>query len=139
MLSPTFPCALNSGLGEAVVVCDIPKPHDFVRFHILTVARRGSCGPTRKLILLHTLLLVLCSELEMWRFPQALYLESSDPFLRVSEQDQCLTVENSSDKRLNQLFLFFVVVVVFIQNDRSHDSQVPSKLSRVRAGSCQST
>ena len=41
----------------------------------------------------------------MWRFPQALYLESSDPFLRVSEQDQCLTVENSSDKRLVELEL----------------------------------
>ena len=31
-------------------------------FRLLTVARRGSCGPTRKLILLHTQLLVLCSK-----------------------------------------------------------------------------
>ena len=34
-------------------------------FHLLTVARRGSCGPARELILLHTQLLVLCSKLDM--------------------------------------------------------------------------
>ena len=32
---------------------------DQENFHLLTVARRGSCGPTRKLILLHTQMLVL--------------------------------------------------------------------------------
>ena len=36
-------------------------------FRLLTVARSGSCGPTRKLILLRTQSLVLCSKLEMWK------------------------------------------------------------------------
>ena len=31
-------------------------------FRLLTVARKGSCGSTRMLILLHTQLLVLCSK-----------------------------------------------------------------------------
>ena len=35
------------------------------RFRLLTVASRGSCGPTRKLNLLRTQSLVLCSKLEM--------------------------------------------------------------------------
>ena len=30
-------------------------------FHLLTVAREGSCGPTKELILLHTQSLVMCS------------------------------------------------------------------------------
>ena len=34
---------------------------------LLTVARRGSCGPTRKLILLHTQSLVSCSKQEIRR------------------------------------------------------------------------
>ena len=32
------------------------------RFHLLTVARKGSCGPTKKLILLRTQSLILCSK-----------------------------------------------------------------------------
>ena len=36
-------------------------------FRLLTVARRGSCGPTRKLVLLRTQSLTLCSKEEMRR------------------------------------------------------------------------
>ena len=36
-------------------------------FRLFIVARRGSCGPTRKLILLYIQCLVLCSKLE--KFP----------------------------------------------------------------------
>ena len=48
-------------------------------FHLLTVARRGSCGPARELILLHTQLLVLCSKLDCSEV-QALGLERLDLF-----------------------------------------------------------
>ena len=37
------------------------------RFHLLTVARKGSCGPTKKLILLRTQSLILCSKWELRR------------------------------------------------------------------------
>ena len=36
-------------------------------FHVLAIVRRGSCGPTRKLILLRSQSLVLCSKQEMRR------------------------------------------------------------------------
>ena len=35
-------------------------------FRLLTIARKGSCGPTRELILYRTQSLVLCSE-QMWK------------------------------------------------------------------------
>ena len=46
--SPTLQGALKDGSGEAVVACDMPG------LRLLTVARRDSCGPTRKLIVLQT-------------------------------------------------------------------------------------
>ena len=47
--SPTLQGALKNGFKEAVVACDMPES---CKFRLLTVATRGSCGPTRKLILL---------------------------------------------------------------------------------------
>ena len=71
--------APKDGFGEAVVVCDMPEPFKFptvdscrlswrvtcpnhASFRLVTVSRRGSCGPTRKLILFRTKSLVLCSK-----------------------------------------------------------------------------
>ena len=55
--SPTLQGALKDDFREAVVSCDVPEP---CKFGSLWLARRGSCGPTRKLILLRTQSLVLC-------------------------------------------------------------------------------
>ena len=44
--SPILLRALMNGFGEAVVACDMPE---LCKFRLFTVARRGSCGPTRKL------------------------------------------------------------------------------------------
>ena len=63
--SPTLQSALNDGFGEAAVAYDMPKPCQVSIS--LTVARRGSCGPKKKLTLLHTQSLVLCSKQGMWR------------------------------------------------------------------------
>ena len=60
--SPTLQGALKDGFGKGVTACDMPEPCKF-----LSVARRGSCGPTRKLILLRIPLLVLCSKQEIRR------------------------------------------------------------------------
>ena len=49
--SPILQGALKDGVGEAVVACDMPEP---CKFPSLGSARRGSRGPTRKLILLRT-------------------------------------------------------------------------------------
>ena len=51
--------ALKDGFGEAAMACYLPEP---CKFCFLTVAKIGSCGPTRKLILLCTQSLVLCSQ-----------------------------------------------------------------------------
>ena len=70
-------------------------------FLLLTVARRGSCGPTG--ILLRTLfvgLALLVGDRE--KFPQGVGLKRLDPFFRVSKQGPCFTaiVEDGGDKRL---------------------------------------
>ena len=74
MTSPTLLGALENGFGKAVMIHDMPEPCEFSSLwqlpeprcrdtrHAWTmqvsvslrVARRGSCGPTRKLILLCT-------------------------------------------------------------------------------------
>ena len=41
--------AFKDGFGEAVFACDMPESRSF---RLLTVARRGSCGPKRRVILL---------------------------------------------------------------------------------------
>ena len=90
-------------LKKAVLVCDMPKC-----FHLLTVARRGSCGPSRKLILLPTQSLVLCSKQEMWKsFLQHLVLKAWILFFRVSKQGPCFTAieKDGGDKKLVELGL----------------------------------
>ena len=57
--SPTLQGARRDGSGEAVAACDMSE---HAGFRLLTVARRGSCGPGKKLILLRILSLVVCSE-----------------------------------------------------------------------------
>ena len=61
--SPTLQGAMQDSFGEAVVACDSLSK----TVHSLTAARRGSCGPTRKLTLLRTQSLVLCSKWEIRR------------------------------------------------------------------------
>ena len=73
---------------------------NYASFFLLTVVRRGSCGPTMKWILLRIQSLVLCSEWEMRR--EALGFESLDPFFKVRKQGPCFTAieEDGGDKRL---------------------------------------
>ena len=80
--------------------------HNHVNFCLLTVARYGSCRPTTKLILLQTGVIgLVLYVVHMDTFPQALSLESLDPFLGVSKQGQRLTAieEDGGNKRLAQL------------------------------------
>ena len=53
-------------------------------FRLLTVARSGSCGPTRKLILLHTQSLVRDAE----KFPQELRFETVKAMLGLNTTHQ---------------------------------------------------
>ena len=58
---------------------------NYASFRLLTAARRGSCGPTKKLVLLRTQLLVLCFQVEdAQKFPQTLGFEGLDPFFPQS-------------------------------------------------------
>ena len=59
-------------------------------FRLWTVARRGSCGPTRKLSLLHTQWLVLCS-LGTWFQNLDFFLESAS-MLHVSQPKRRMEV-----------------------------------------------
>ena len=78
------------------MACDVP---DHASFRLLTVARRGSCGPTRKLILL----VLQIGDAE--KLPQAFGLKSLSPFHRVSKQSPYLTAfeDKGDDNRLVQL------------------------------------
>ena len=81
-------------------------PND-ASFCFTTVARRDSCGPKRKLILLCTKSLVLCSKKEMWRsFLRSLVLKAWI-LSSVSKQGPCSTTteENGGDKRLEEFEL----------------------------------
>ena len=55
-LSPTLEGTLKDGFRDSPAACDM-----HAIFRLLRVARRGSFGPTRKLILLRTQSLVVCS------------------------------------------------------------------------------
>ena len=74
-----------------------------ISFRLLTVARRTSCEPPRKLILLCTQPLVVCSE----NFSHALDFENLDPFDRVCMQSPCFKAveEDGNDERLVELEL----------------------------------
>ena len=79
---------------------------------LLTVVRRGSCGPTRKLIFLRTQSLVLCSKYEMRRsFLRHLVSKAWILFFfsssRVGKEGTYFTVldEDDGDKRLIELDL----------------------------------
>ena len=61
-------------------------------FHLLTVARRDSCWPIRRLILLCTQLLVLCSKQKIRRsFLRYLVSKTWILFIRVRKQCPCFT------------------------------------------------
>ena len=101
--STTLYGALKDGFGEVVVPCGMAEP-----CRLLTVARRGSCGPTRKLILLRTQSLVLCSKREIRRgFLRHLVTKVWILFSRVSKQGPCSTAkeDDKGDKTLVQLGL----------------------------------
>ena len=53
-------------------------------FHLITVARRDACGPTRKLILPRPVVGLVLHVVNAEKFPQELDFKSLDPFLRVS-------------------------------------------------------
>ena len=68
-------------------------------FRLLTVLRKGSFGPTRKMILLCTQSLVLCSEQEIQKFPHAFGFKSlQGPCFTTVEGDE-------GDKRLMEFQL----------------------------------
>ena len=74
--SSTLQGSLEDGFGEAVVACDMPEPCKFLSLD--RCQKRFSCEPTRKLILLCTQLLVLCSKCSLF------YLLSQTCFKRAS-------------------------------------------------------
>ena len=77
-------------------------------FCLLTAAERGSCGLTRKLILLRTQSLVLCCKQELRRsFLEHWGSKAWILFFRVSMQGPCFTAieEDGGDKRFMQLEL----------------------------------
>ena len=66
-------------------------------FCLLTVVRGGPCGPTRKLILLRTQWLVLCSKQKMQKNVLVhLVLKAWILFFRVSKQGPCFTATANS-------------------------------------------
>ena len=80
------------------------------RFHSLTVARKGSCGPTKKLILLRTQSVVFCSLLQVGDLYGKVssctwFRKPGSFFFLVSKKDLCFTAveEDGSDKRLVEL------------------------------------
>ena len=78
-------------------------------FHLLTVASRGSCGPTRKLILLPTQSLVLCSKWRCrevssgtWFWKPGSFFQSSSSRVHVSQSQMRM----AGTKRLVELHFF---------------------------------
>ena len=102
--SPTFQGDLKMALERLSWRVTCPNR---ASFRLLIVARRGSCGLTRKFILLRNQLLVLCSKKEMRRSFQI--SKAWILFFRVSEQGPCFTaiVEDGGDKKRVQLELAF--------------------------------
>ena len=91
-----FPCSMAL---ERLSWCVTSPNH--VSFHLLTVARRGSCGPTMKSILLRTKAFCFVFQIgHAQKFPQALGLESLDPFLRVSKHSPCTTAIKDGDDKV---------------------------------------
>ena len=89
MASPILQSALKDGCGEDVVTYDMPEPCGFLSLDscqkwFLSADEEANPAP-------HPVIgLVLYVE-HMDTFPQALSLESPDPFLGVSKQDLRLT------------------------------------------------
>ena len=69
----TLQDALKDGVGEAVMTYVTCLNH--MSFHLLTIVRRGSCGSTRKLLLLCTQLLLVfllqVPDVEKFLFPES--------------------------------------------------------------------
>ena len=76
-------------------------------FRLLTVARRDFCGPTRKLILFHTQLLVLYSKKVIWANFLRHLVSKAWILFSVSKQGPCITAteKDGDDKGLAQLNL----------------------------------
>ena len=74
-------------------------------FRLLTVAKRGSCGPTKGVgLALHPVTGFVLKVGGVEKLPLALGFEGPDPFFRVSKQGPCFTAteEDRGDKRLIQ-------------------------------------
>ena len=72
--SPTLQGVPKNGFGEAVVACGMPEP---CKFPLLTVARRGSCGPRGEVDLVpHPVVGLVPQVRDMEKFPHALDFES---------------------------------------------------------------
>ena len=85
---------------------------DQASFSLLTVARIGSCGPTRKLILLQIQSLVVYSKWDMWEsFLRHWVSKAWILFFRVGRQGPCFTarVEDGDSKRFVQPELAYFV------------------------------
>ena len=66
------------GFVEAVVACDMLKSCSFCLF---AVARSGSCGPTKKVVLAqHQVIGLVPQGVDTEKFPKALGFISLDPF-----------------------------------------------------------
>ena len=105
MALPTIQGALKDGFGATVVGHDMPEPCTFLFLdsclkRLLWARKEVDLGP-------HPVIGLIFQVGDVERCPQALGLESLDPFFRVSKQGPCLTaVEvDADDKRLEQLEL----------------------------------
>ena len=92
-------------LGEAVVACDMPEPCKFpslesIQKRFLWTHKEDDLAP-------HPVVGLLLRVEDRKKFPQALGVESLDPFLRVSKHGPCFTTikEGGGAKRLQELDL----------------------------------
>ena len=84
---PAFPMpttALKDGFGEAVVACDMPEPCKFLFFDICQ--KRFLWTHKGVDLVLHPVIGLVLQEGDAEKFPQAVGLESLDPFLIVNKQ-----------------------------------------------------
>ena len=97
-------------------------------FHLCTVARRGFCGPTRKLILLCTQSSVLCSKEMRGNFPQTLLMVTTTTKKKESNNG----TSNITIVTLNLLLFFLflntgvVIVISWLFPNVCNDNTVSS-------------
>ena len=97
--------ALEDEIGEAVVVCCVPKPCKFLSLD--SCQRRFLWTHKEVDLAWHPVIGLVLQVGDVEKFPQAFGFKSVDPVFRVSKQGPCFTVieEDGGDKRLVQLKL----------------------------------